>query len=436
MPTRLEIQANTFPVRLASPRPPGQAQPGPAGALQGGGARPRSAWGCRYHSLGLFVALGILLPAMAPAGEGDFFRPLVSAAYHHDSNLFRFANDSEVPAMIGGESTGNKIQSVNYTLLGAGFLLDWQQGRQRIQGRALVNKAKFSRYGGVLDYDGHDLDTRWDWQLGNRWRGQLGAERTKTLGSYDNIGVIQNTRTLSRYNFRAVRDLHTDWQAEAGYNRYASRYSTQNIRDVEVDAFSLGIHRLGGTMQRMGLELRYSDVQRPNKTGTLSDATEWGLFGVATWQPSGKTRLRGRLGYINREYASAGARDFSGLEARLDADWAPTGKSLVNAAAYRELNESDLGVANNYAEVTGLDLTAQWQILPKTGVGPFLRLENHRYDGTSIDDDYLSFGVRAAYQPWPGGDLALTVQRSTRESSLPSRDFSATTISLTAAMAF
>ncbi|MGQ9685103.1 MAG: outer membrane beta-barrel protein [Thiobacillaceae bacterium] len=386
--------------------------------------------------LGLFAALGVLLSARAFAGEGDFFRPLVSAAYYHDSNIFRFAGDYEVPATIGGEGTGNKIRSVNYHLLGAGFLLDWQPGRQRIQTRAIANTARFSRYSAVLDYEGHDLNVRWDWQLGNRWRGRLDAERTKTLGSYDNIGVSKNTRTLSRYDLRAVRDLHSDWQAEAGYNRYSSKYSSQSSRDVDVDAFSLGVYRLGGTMQRMGVELRYSDVQRPNKIGPLSDATEWGLFGVATWQPSGKTRLRGRLGYINREYASAGARDFSGLEARLDGDWAPTGKSLVNAAVYRELNESDLGAANNYAEVTGLDLTGQWQLLPKTHIGPFLRLENRGYDGTSVDDDYYGYGLRAHYQPWSGGDIALTVERATRDSSVPNREFRATSISLTATLAF
>lgn len=388
------------------------------------------------HLFGLMTVLSVLPPATALGGEGDFFRPLVSAAYYHDSNIFRFTGDSEVPSTIGGEVTGNRIQSVNYYILGAGFLLDWRQSRQRLQARAQANTAKFSRYSAILDYKGHDLNARWDWQLGNRWRGQLGAERTQTLGSYDNVGVGKNTRTLSRYNLRAVRDLHTDWQAEAGYNRYSSRYSSGNSRDVDVDAFSLGIFRLGGTMQRMGMELRLSDVQRPNKTGTLSDASEWGLFGVATWQPSGKTRLRGRLGYINRTYDTAGARDFSGLEARLDADWAPTGKSLVNVAAYRELNESDLGTSNNYAEVTGLDLNGQWQFLPKTSIGPFLRLENRSYDGTSVDDDYLSYGLRASYQPWPGGDIALTVQRATRDSSAPDREFRATAISLTAAMAF
>lgn len=83
----------------------------------------------RHPVFALAVVLGATLPATAPAGEGDFFRPLLSAAYFHDSNIFRFAGDSEVPPMIGGESTGNKIQSVNYYLLGAGFLLDWQQSR-------------------------------------------------------------------------------------------------------------------------------------------------------------------------------------------------------------------------------------------------------------------------------------------------------------------
>lgn len=394
------------------------------------------AQGAPSRLIGPFAALCIVLPMTVLAGEGDFFRPLVSAAYYHDSNLFRFSGDNEVPATIGGEATGNRIQSVNYSLLGAGFLLDWQQSRQRIRARVQANTAKFSRYSTILDYDGHDLNARWDWQLGNRWQGQLGAERTKTLGSYDNVGVTNNTRILSRYNFRALYDLHTDWQAEAGYDRNASKFSSQNSRDVDVDAFRFGLYRLGGTLQRMGLELRFSEIQRPNKVGTLTDASESGLLGVATWLPSGKTRVQGRLGYINREYETAGARDFSGLEARMEVDWAPTGKSLLNVVAYRELNESDLGVADNYSEVTGLDLNGQWKVMPKSSIGPFLRLENRSYEGTNVEDDHYSYGLRATYQPWPGGDISLTIQRVTRDSSIASRDFSANSIGLTAALAF
>lgn len=375
-----------------------------------------------------------LLPYPAHAGEGDFFRPLLNAAYYHDSNLFRFSGDSVVPPLIAGESTGNRIQSVNYNVLGAGFLLDWQQSRQRVQARAQANRVRFSRYSALLDYDGHELNALWDWQLGNRWRGQLGAERSKTLGSYDNVGIVQNTRTDTRYNLRAVRDLHTDWQAEFRYNHAASEYANQPIRDVDTDALALGVYRLGGTLQRLGVELRHTDIQRP--AGTLSDAAEWGVFGVATWQASGKTRLRGRLGFIDRDYERAATRGFRGIEGRVDVDWSPTGKTLVNAALYRELTETDLGVNTNYRRETGLSLGGQWLVMPKTRVGAFLRVESHAYDGSNVDDNYRSHGLNATYQPWPGADITLSMQRATRDSSLAVRDFNANAVSLAAVLTF
>lgn len=382
----------------------------------------------------LCVTFCTQLPHLAQAGEGDFFRPMLSAAYYYDSNIFRFSGDGAVPPFIAGEATGNRIQAVNYHLLGAGFLLDWQQSRQRVQTRVLATRVRFSRYRALLDYDGHELSALWDWQLGNRWRGQLGAERSKTLGSYDNTGVVQNTRTDTRYNLLAVRDLHTDWLAEVRYNHAASEYAEQPGRDVDTDTLVLGVYRLGGTLQRLGVELRQIGIQRP--AGTLSDASEWGVFGVATWQAGGKSRLRGRLGYIDRGYERAGTRGFRGIEGRLDMDLSPTGKTLLSAALYRELVETDLGINSNYRRETGVSLGGQWLLMPKTRLGVFLRAESHAYDGSNVDDEYRSHGLNATYQPWPGADITLTVKRTTRESDIASREYTTDVVSLSAVLAF
>lgn len=397
-----------------------------AGRLSKGG---RSGW-----LLAVCLTSCALLPHPAHAGEGDFFRPLLNAAYYLDSNIFRFSGDSVVPPFIAGESTGNRIQSVDYLVLGAGFLLDWKQSRQRVQARAQANRVRFSRYRALLDYDGHELNAQWDWQLGNRWRGQLGAERSKTLGSYDNVRVVQNTRTDTRYSLWAVRDLHTAWQAQLRYNHAASEYANQPTRDVDTDVLALDVYRLGGTLQRLGVELRYTDIQRP--AGTLSDAAEWGVFGVATWQASGKTRLRGRFGFIDRDYERAPTRGFRGVEGRVDVDWTPTGKTQVNAALYRELTETDLGVNANYRRETGFSLGGQWLVMPKTRVGAHLRVESHAYDGTIVDDNYRSYGLNATYQPWPGTDITFSLLRTTRDSAIAGRDFNANAVSLGAVLTF
>lgn len=376
--------------------------------------------------LGLCMSLGAL------AGEGDFFRPLVTASYGHDSNIFRFADDAE--AASSGIDT--KIRGVNYYDLGVGFLLDWRQSRQRLQARAVAHRVKYGRYGSLLDYDGEDLLARWDWQLGNRWRGQLDASRSKTLGSFNNTTAGGgNVRTENRANLRATYDIHSNWLTEVRYNHIAQRLEAQTVSDYDINILTAGAYYRGGTLERLGAELRYHDLRRPNPAPGIADASELGLGMVADWTPSGKTRLRGRLGYVNRDEAGTSSQDFSGLEARVDADYAPSGKLLVNGSLYRGVDTTDLLNAD-YLVRTGASVSAQWSVLPKTRLGAFLTVEEQDYQGVSSAEDLVNMGVNATYTPWAGGDLSVAVQRASRDSEDALRDFDSTQLLLRASLAF
>lgn len=359
----------------------------------------------------------------AQAGEGDVLRPLASYAYVHDDNLFRL-NDAAANAD-------------RYQTWGLGLLLDWQQRRQRVRGRAVLNATRFDQ-NSLLDYDGRDLWLGWDWEWGNHWQGRLGARQNISLGSYQDLGQrVSSLRSDQEVFFDADYRFHSRWTLGMRLNRPSREYSVAQLRgrDYRQNNAVLGLYHQGGALQHAGLELRRLDGEFPERSGINQTTTfsEQGLGGVAHWQASDKTRLRARLGYVDRANKGGAAPGFSGLEYRFDGDWAPSGKLLINAALSRNLVNSEVAGADHEVR-DGLSLAAQWQALPKTRLGVTLSRETRDLDGQ--DDVFTSLGLRAGYEAWPGGDLSLDYQRYRRASSNAALDYSGQILQFNAQLVF
>ena len=360
-----------------------------------------------------------LLPLSNPARavEGDTFRPVVSYGYSYDSNLFRLEND--FAAVFYGIDTS--IRGDTFQRLGVGFDLDWKQGRQRVVAKALASKTRFDRYS-LLNYTGQDANLEWQWQLGNYWSGRVGASRVKSLGTFREVtGLVSNTRTSENQFFDANYRIHPRWQASLKLNSSTYTYSAaaQRGSNTETDAWTLGIYYLGSTLQRVGVELRESDIFLPNRvlTPTLdNDYMDRSLNLVANWQASGKSGLNVRIGRVERKNKHIPARDYSGLNWRLDGNWSVSGKSLIGASLFREVRNTEY-TTSNHAMVSGGTLSYIWQFMPKTRVQASLGQEDYNYDGIARRDKVKTATVAAVYEPWVGGELSAGIQRETRDSN-------------------
>lgn len=389
----------------------------------------------RVLSLVLVFAV-LLLSGTAPAqaGEGDTFRPFVSYAYTHDDNLFRVP-DTLAPLYAP------QGKSDSYQTAGIGFLLDWRQSRQRVQANIGLNKTKFDKYT-VLDYSGEDYNAHWDWELGNRLSGRLGGSYIKSLGNYQDfrLGVVSNTRTNQNAYLNANYRFHSKWQAGVRLSHHARDYSASALRtsNSESDTLVGGLYYLGGTLERIGIELSNIDGRFPDRTPSdnlAREYTERSIKAMATWTATGASRVKANLGYVRRDNEGIAGGDFSGFEGRLEGDWTPTGKLLVNAALYRELNNYEY-LNSNQVVVTAGNLSAQWLLSHKLRIGPTLTYETRSYEGTTRDDDLWSAGLSATYQPWPGSSVGLTVLRSGRDSTVPGYEYKATVTQFNAGLVF
>jgi hypothetical protein len=205
--------------------------------------------------------------------------------------------------------------------------------------------------------------------------------------------------------------------------RYSSDYSaTENATsNVEVDTATLGLYYRGGALDRLGAELRLADGKYPQRTTGVTDYDEQFMGVVADWAVTGKSRVRARLGYVSRDNKNGSNSGHSGLEWRLDGDWTPTGKTLINAVFNREINHTDVTNANDEL-VTGLEANAVWLVRPKTRLGAGFSYRNVEYEGANRTDDIYAVNLNAGYEIWRGGDLSAQIRRERRDSSDPTLD--------------
>ena len=389
-------------------------------------------------SIALLATLSGGYCARAHAGEGDTLRPFVNASVGYDSNLFRFADDAQALA----SSIGEPIRSLTYQRYGAGVDLDWKHGRQQVNGRLSGNRTAFSRYGDRLDYTGQDLRAEWRWQLGNRWSGLLSGARERTQSPYtDNFGAILggNITTDDSYVFQGEYWFHPDWRARMSLSYRERDWEEQSSRNYTRRATTFGLYRQGGTLRNTGIEFHDIVIEFPNRTPpfTILDkrADEQAVRLLATWAPTGKTRLAGFIGYAQRSQANVKNRDYSGAEWRLAATWVPTGKTTVEATLSRDLNVSE-AIDANHELVDGINLSAAWQVLPKVrliGQGGHQRIT---YDGSSRKDRRYNAGLSASYELWRGGELAAGFRHERRASTVNAREFDSDTVFLSASLTF
>lgn len=387
----------------------------------------------RVSTVLLLTALGtvppLALPTTAQAGEGDTFRPVLQYAYYRDDNLFRLADST--PGYAFGKSD-------SYQTLGVGADVDWKQGRQRVLLSALVSKTKFNKYT-LLDFDGKDASLEWQWELGNQWKGKLGTKYNTTLGTYlDIVGLVSSVRTHREQYFNAAYRFHTAWTADARFSRQDQDYSTssQARNNYTQDNLAAGVYYRGGEIERIGLELSTLDGNYPDRT-TPGAATRYEanmVHLVANWRITGKSRLQGRIGHISRNDNRAGG-GASGMNGRLDWEWIPGGKSLLNFAIYKELKNAELAGAESL-DTTGVSARAAWQYSSKITFGATLSADNNTYNGIPQDEDVFNAGVNVTYSPWPGGDITLGLQRQKRDSNVTIREFDASMLTLSAVLRF
>jgi exopolysaccharide biosynthesis operon protein EpsL len=339
-------------------------------------------------------------------------------------------------------------RSEQYDVLSAGLDVDWKLGRQQF----VVNATKtLVRYdlNTVYDFDGSDYKATWNWRLGNRLTGNLGATESLSQSNFDSVGLVNNQAKRKRSFGRAEWEFHPRWRIGGGVEKTDNTNSalSQASNDFQQQAQEVVLTYHTPKGSKLRAQVRKIDAEYPNLQ-CLSNAfplcfeiadnsykqTEYNL--LIDWSASGKLTLRGQAGWVDRQYENTlrsvsnffvpqfkQRPDFSGFAGRVSGDWYATGKTLLSVSAYRELGGTQDINASSVLK-TGASLNGVWLMRDKWRLNAGATFENRDFKGDSgstlplRNDDTLGGSLSLNYAPIQAVSLDVGMRVGRRDSNM------------------
>lgn len=375
--------------------------------------------------------LAALAPLAALADEWDTLNFIVGHTITYDDNLFRLPSGTN-PALSGSQ----RSDVINTTFVG--LKLNKLVSRQRFIVDGILSRSYFSEYG-QLDYDGRNINGRWLWELGNRWKGELSLQDTRRLSSFADLNVEdRNIVDYRRYYGSARYEFHPEWSVVGGLSRVDNTNSAavQKASDFTANAVEAGAQFNPATGNQVALKYRRTKGEYPNRQLVSSSIidnsyTQDDVELSALWRPTADSKFDGRVGLTERNHDQLSQRDFRGPTGRLSYDWNVTGKTLLNATLWREIWSSD-DVNASYVLSNGLSFGPTYNATSKIQLQGKLQYVKRDFGGdpgfvlTSAPqpEDKIKIGsVTATYLPLRSLQLSLTLQTERRDSNIKSREY-------------
>ena len=316
----------------------------------------------------------------------------VGATSTWDSNLFRLADNANVPARTGGRDTRADRTDALY----AGFRIDQPYAQQRFYLAATETAYRHNTFK-HLDFDATQYSGAWHWTLTPRLTGSLSADQSQALVNYADFRdpTQRNVRTID------VRRASADWWAYSGWHLLGALSQTESrssqptaaFGSFRADAAEGGIKYVALSTSSIGVNLRSSSGtylnQPPDPVNFLGDGfrrDETEL--VMNWLASGRVTWDARLARVDYRENIFSQRDFTDTAAALGFRWAPSGRVSFNIDLAREL-------------IPWRDLTATHRVDKHISVGPVWQVAARTTLRATLTSGSSSY--RDPLVPQPGG---------------------------------
>jgi hypothetical protein len=219
--------------------------------------------------------------------------------------------------------------------------------------------------------------------------------------------------------------------------------------DSRTVSTTLGVDYLTPAGGTAGTQVKYSNGEFPQRqfvAGSLVDNRydEVEASAVVSGYPGGKSHFDMRIGYTSRRHGQLSQRDFDGMTGRLDFDWTPTAKILLNAAVWREIRSIE-DVSASYVLSQGFSLGPRWAPTSKLVFQARWVYEKRDFEGDpgfilaggpAREDRFRGGSLAVGYTPWRNAELALAYERGDRNSNVLGRDYDYDAVSANVKVAF
>lgn len=372
---------------------------------------PAAALAPRPIVLAMLLAAAVL-PA-AQAKPSDALHAYAGVGYFHDDNLFRLPDETRLS------------DSAKYGIYGMFF--DKTYSRQKLYLQAKVSKVKFSRFS-QLDYEGKDYLGLWNWEIGNRFEGSLGASYEQTLAPYTDFrSQERNLRVRKRHHFDAAWKMHPSYRVRAGMSKDTFTYElpiqrfnnrTENMVEAGFDYTPRSGSTAGLVARR--IKGRYQNTRFIGGAPINDDFTQDELKAKVNWKVTGITSIQMLAGYARRKHTVLGPRDAKGFNGRVTASLNPRKKLRMNASLWREFAPIESNLVT-YSLNRGASVGASWDATSKVRIDGALSRERRRYEGrlmanapVDLKDNLTQASLGATWTPRPTVQLSTTYAHQRR----------------------
>jgi hypothetical protein len=367
-----------------------------------------------------------------PPRKLDFF---VGAGALYDDNLFRQPAGADLSAVAANLHRDDLIERLSAGVEGA-----WTLGRQTFELKGHGDDNRFEHNDQLNNVSGKAMGS-WDWRLGNRWSGRLGADYARSLADFANNLVLVKDLLTQKSSFASgTYLLGNRWTISADV-RWSSTSHGAEIRQVDDDNIRTQKFGLGFSLSpsaSIGWNYRHANAnfagdQQVTTTGQYdrnydeSASVFWLKYALGS-----KTDFNLEVGYLRRNYPNAAIGNYTGGTGRAKLTWHPGPKTALELTGWRDLT-AYIDAESNYFVSTGARIAPTWVPSERITTSLAASWESQKYIGSepsvlgdpSRRDTVRSIQANASYLPRDPLELDLTLrheQRGSNRSSLSYRD--------------
>lgn len=366
-----------------------------------------------------------------PPRKLDFY---VGAGALYDDNLFRQPTGADLSAVAANLHRDDLIERLT-----AGVDGTWTLARQTFQLKAHGDENRFEHNDQLNNVSGKAMGS-WDWRLGNRLSGRLGADYSRSLADFANNLVLVKDLLTQKSSFASGSYLLGNrWTINADV-RWSSTSHGAEIRQVDDDNIrtqKIGVGFSLSPNATIGWNYRHSNA---NFAGAQQDSTalydrNYDESASLLWLKyilGGKTDFNLEGGYLRRNYPNAAIGNYSGGTGRAKLAWHPGPKTELDISGWRDLT-AYIDAESNYFVSTGASIAPTWVPTERITTSLTASWERQKYIGSEPAvlgdpfrrDTVKSVQASAVYLPRDPLELDLTLrheQRGSNRSSLTYTD--------------
>lgn len=378
------------------------------------------------------------VPELPPFSQRSDLPPTlqfrVGQSLLRDSNVFRASEANQ--------------QSDTYGVTTLGVKFDKRYSLQRLELDVYAQDFKYKEFS-ALNFTALNYNAAWRWSVTPKLRGNLTADQREFVdNSADGLlgfdGSV-NRRTESSLGLDAEYELGAAWRVLGGvFQRELKNTRTTAEADATVTGAEVGAGYVFRSGNSLSYRLKSGDGQYRGQAGVglPRDFTDTEHEVRFDWAPTGRTTVQARLAYLDRAHQGTPERDYSGVAGRVNANWVITGKTQLDAGYIRDLNSFQT-TSTNYYEGNRFYVSPVWKPTEKTALRLRLEQGKRQYKGAPAGqvasdrrDTTSLASVSAEWEVSRALSVAATLQRDTRRSNAPGAAYSANTIGVSALFRF